>query len=252
MTMKPEPIIKSRVRISINPNKVTRGQMLNVSAEIYDDITGKPLIFDRIYMQILDKDGKEVWPLSTIEINSSQINKLISTSEMEGGQYTVRISPSKKLTPQAAFTFEVETKTNAILVPLIPLILLARPSGVRKENVEKEFVEPKDQANIEWVIWRTEKDSRVCSICLPLEGLLFRVDDPEMVRVGPAEFGGDTHFGCRCVFDIITNKQVRKAFFNAAMEQYQAEQQELEEIHEIYGIAKIAKESFKVLRSIQK
>ena len=242
-------VVKSRVRISVNPNKITRGQMLNVSAEIYDSITGKPLVFDRIYMQILDKDGVEVWPLSTIELNSSQVNKLISTSEMKAGKYTVRISPSKKLTPQASFTFEVETTTLAVLVPLIPLILLARPSGVVKEKVEKEFIGPIPPPKIEWIIYRTEKDSRVCPICLPNEGLLFRPDDPTLIRIGALELGGDTHYNCRCHYDIVSDVQIRKAFFDAAMEEFQAKQKKLKEIHQIYLVSEIAKQSFKMLRS---
>lgn len=244
--------VKSKVRISVNPNKITKGQMLNVSAEIFDSITGVPLVFDRIYMQIIDKDGKEVWPLSTIEVNSSQINKLISTSEMKKGRYTVRISPSKKLSPMAAYSFEIEDTTPLAAVPLIPLVLLAVPSGVRRENVEKEFVGPLPPPKVEWVIWRTKIDGRVCTICLPFEGLLFRADDPEMLRVGPPELGGDSHWGCRCNLDVVTDKEIRKMFFDAQMREFNAQQAELEEIHEIYQVSLIAQTAFKQMENIKK
>ncbi len=42
-------------------------------------------------------------------------------------------------------------------------------------------------------IWISERDNRVCPICLNLDGRTYDVDDPKMPR--PVR---DTHLGCRC------------------------------------------------------
>lgn len=48
-------------------------------------------------------------------------------------------------------------------------------------------------------IWRTAMDDRVClEYCLPLEGAMFRIDDPHI----PAP-DSDTHPRCRCVLELI-------------------------------------------------
>ena len=71
---------KPKIIVSINPEKVSRGQMLAIQAQIIDQFTGSPMPFERIYMQIVDEKGVEIWPVSTMEENSFTINKLISTS----------------------------------------------------------------------------------------------------------------------------------------------------------------------------
>ena len=290
-------IIKSKVRMSVNPSKIKRGQMLQVSAEMYDSLTGRPVVFKRIYMQIIDSVGVEFWPLSTIKENSSQVNKLISTAEMKGGKYTIRISPSRKLSPQAAFVIEVEADGVDALLPLIPLALLARPSGIKKDKIEKEFAQPKDPLpttetekkekereetrkepepkddrhredydddlkikeeeeeeedkvapKIAWLIYATEKDGKVCDICKPHEGKLFLPHDPELIRIGPPQYGMDTHFNCRCHYDIVTDAQIKKAFFGsvfaaAAAAKYAAQRQKLAYIYDVYQAAKIGQQA---------
>jgi len=209
---------KPKVDVSVYPNKVVEGQMLSIQASIYDDISKKPMKFDKFYMQILDDKGLEVWPLSTIQKNSARMDKLISTSELKPGKYLVRVSPSRNLSPIGAAQFEIEAKTFSI-VPLIPLALLAIPRSSVADKVEHEIVEPKFPPKIAWMIYQTEKDGRVCKICRPHQGKRFRPFDPELIVIGPEELGGATHYRCRCHYDYVTVEQVeRLQQFNAQRE----------------------------------
>lgn len=185
------------INVIASPTKISRGQMISISVNIVEKTTLKPMPFDVIYMEILDSKGVAVWPLSTIEENSATLFKLISTAEMKKGKYTVRITPSRHLTPIGVATFEIED-TDMTLIPLIPLALLP------------DLVEPPVVPKIAWLIYRTEKDSRVCPICLPHEGKRFRPDDPKLIKIGPPELGGDTHYRCRCHYDIITAEQEQR------------------------------------------
>lgn len=197
-----------KVIVTANPSKIQSGQMINISAFIFDSFSGQPMPFTNIYMQILDENGVEAWPLSTIEKDSDKINKLISTSEMNPGKYTVRISPSRKLHPLGATEFEIQsTKVLPAIIPLIPLIIIATPSSVSREKIQDEFVEPGaiPVDKIVWLIYRTEKDQRVCPICRPDEGRLFRPDDPDLIKI-------PRHINCRCNYDVITERQVAERF----------------------------------------
>jgi len=200
---------RPRINVIASPTKVSRGQMISISVRVVDWTTGQPMPFDKLYMEILNDKGVAVWPLSVIEENSSTISKLISTAEMDIGKHTVRITPSVYRRPIGVAEFEIEDK-NILMIPLIPLALLALPSATKKEKIEKEFVEPPEPPLIAWLIYRTERDSRVCEICRPHEGKVFRPDDPQLIRIGPPELGGDTHYRCRCGYDIITQKQERQ------------------------------------------
>lgn len=215
---------KAKITVTVNPNKVKKGQMFNISAYIYDVYTGQPMSFDKIYMQILDKHGVEVWPLSIIKEDADSMDKLISTSELDVGMYTVRISPSRGLRPVGQAEFEVESTPSPFIVPLIPLALIAFPTNISKTKIEKEFVEPTDPTiKIAFIIYRTERDQRVCPICLPFEGKTFRPDDPQLPRI-------PQHINCRCNYDIITEAQVIEKFYEGmwmeqqAMQAYQAVQ----------------------------
>lgn len=197
------------INVIASPTKVSRGQMISISVNVVERTTLVPMQFDKLYMEILDSIGVPVWPLSVIEKDSATISKLISTAEMKKGKYTVRITPSVYRRPIGATEFEIED-TDMTLIPLIPLALLALPSSTSQEKIEKEFVEPPVTPKIAWLIYRTEKDSRVCPICLPHEGKLFRPDDPKLIRISPPELGGDTHYRCRCQYDFITAEQEQK------------------------------------------
>lgn len=48
-----------------------------------------------------------------------------------------------------------------------------------------------------WFVWETEQDDKVCPICFPLQGRIFR-QSSEIIR--PVD---DTHIGCRCMLAVI-------------------------------------------------
>lgn len=208
---------KPKVIVTVNPPKIIEGQMLSVHATIIDEHTNRPMLFDKFYMQIIDSQGLEVWPLSTIQKNSSKFDKLISTSELKAGKYLIRVSPSKSLRPIGAAQFIIEKSDNP-LVPLIPLVLLAVPYSKLAKKVESDFLGPIEPPKIAILIYKTEMDSRVCIICRghranhspglpPSQYIPF---SPEQPVIGPPELGGDSHFKCRCNFDYITVQQLEK------------------------------------------
>jgi len=206
---------KPKIIVSINPEKVARGQMMAIQVQIIDQHTGSPMPFERIYMQIVDEKGTEIWPVSTMEQNSSTMNKLISTSEMKPGKYLVRVSPSKKFSPIGFSEFEIEGGIPLAVIPLIPAVILATTSSTRKEKIEKEYVGPDFPPKITWLIYQTEKDARVCNICRPDQGKFFRPDDPQLIRI-------PRHPNCRCHYDFVT----REMEF-ATLESYSAARREM-------------------------
>lgn len=241
--------VHPKVTVSVNPAKIIQGQMIQINAQIHDTLSGQPMKFDRIYMQILDETGVEVWPLSTIAVNDDHLNKLISTTELEPGKFTVRISPSRKLHPMGANSFEIEKTKRGIIVPLIPLILLAPVTAITVEKIKKEFVEPDsvDSEKIAFLAYKTEGDSRVCPICRPHEGKVFRPDDPNIIKIGPPELGQDTHYGCRCHYDIITQGMVIRKFYQGMLEQ----REQALQAYQAYEIVQVVKASQKGLKQLQ-
>lgn len=225
------------INVIASPTKISKGQMISISVNIVEKTTLQPMVFDVIYMEILDSKGVAVWPLSTIEENSATMSKLISTADMDKGIYTIRITPSKNRRPLGISTFEVEN-TDMTLIPLIPLVLLSVPSSTKKEKIEKEFVEPPEPPKISWIIYRTEKDTRVCPVCLPDEAKIFRPDDPQFPRI-------PRHPNCRCVYDIISAEQERKRL-NAQIELKAESAMKAAQIFHVYRAAKKYWKSLKI------
>src|SRR5579872_217731 len=180
-----------QVKVLVAPGKVSKGQMISIQAFIYDKLTGEPMKFDKIFLEIIDDKGVPVWPVSTVENESSSISKLISTSEMEAGKtYTVRVSPSRKLSPMGSATFEIDNYIipAAFLVPglsLIPAALVSYTDSKVKDKVNSDAIIPEslETPKIAWLIYRTEKDAKVCKYCLPHEGEQYRPDDPDLVQI---------------------------------------------------------------------
>lgn len=238
--------VHPKITVSINPVKIIQGQMIQINAQINDTFSGQPVKYTRIYMQILDEKGVEVWPLSTIAMNDDHFNKLISTTELEPGKFTVRISPSRKLHPMGAKSFEIEKTSRGIIVPLIPLILLAPTTAITVDKIKREFLEPDtiDSEKIAFLVYKTEGDSRVCPICRPHEGKVFRPDDPNIIKIGPPDFGGATHYGCRCHYDVITQGMVIRKFYSGMLELR-------DQALEAYEIVQVVKASQKGLKQLQ-
>lgn len=206
------------VVVTVTPSKISKGQMISIQAYIQDRYTKVPMKFDHIYMDIIDESGVPSWPLSTVELESSSISKLISTSELdEGKTYTVRVSPSRKLSPYGSAQFHIDRDLIplALLVPgemLIPHLLLSTPSSTVPEKDESHVVQPEQPFKIAWLIYRTQLDSKVCPICTPLEGLRFRPDDPDLIKIGDKQHAGDTHYGCRCHYDVLSEAEEQEIY----------------------------------------
>lgn len=214
--------VHPKVDVFTAPQTVSKGQMISIHATITDRYTKQPIAFDRLYMEIIDGKGIPVWPLSTIEMNSWTISKLISTSDMKAGEtYTVRVTPSKFKRPMGDAQFKIDGTVipPAFLVPtalLIPAALLARPRDPVFKKVESVALEPAKVVTVKiaWLIYRTELDQHVCPICKPDEGKMFRPDDPNLPII-------KRHFGCRCHYDIVTVDDER-GVLEAALQVYEA------------------------------
>jgi hypothetical protein len=238
--------MKPRLKVITTPKKIIKGQMLAVQAYVYDADTGLPLIYKKLYMQIIDPKGIEVWPLSTIAENTSQLNKLISTNQLDKGLYQLRVSISKKLSPMSYSFFEIEKKPIGLgFLPLIPAILLGRPTDTKQEKIDSNILQPTEKlVKIIRLFYQTEIDARVCPICIGHREVSFArggwdPEDPNIPVIGPEEFGGDTHWGCRCHFDVTTDFMIQ--------EQHNAQ---LAEIYDVYKAAQTANQYFNDTRLI--
>ncbi len=257
---------RPELRVQVSPKKVHRGQMIAVMAFLFDHVTREPATFKKIYMQIIDEKGIEVWPMSTMAENTDRIEKLISTAQLKSGMYQLRVSPSKKLTPMGYTFFEIEKPILGLeLVPLIPLALLgliprrkkteepniistegkpmlkgpdvSGPNAPKPEKITSDFIGPKErEVTIRYLIYTTEKDARVCPICKPHEGKVFAPKSDDIITIGPEELGGQTHWGCRCHYDMETQFTY--------IEQLNAQ---FAKVYQIYQVANVAKEAFNLI-----
>lgn len=206
---------KPKIRVTVTPNKVHKGQMLAIQAEIHDLYTHEPMPFDNIYIEIINEKGVPVWPLTLVDNDTYTISKLISTADMDTGQvYTVRVTPSKGMRPMGEAQFEIskQTITPAWLLPglmLIPEILLQHPKP--EDTIIPESVPVK----IKWLVYVTQRDSKVCEICAPDDGKMFRATDTDLILL-------PRHPNCRCHYDIITPQDERDIY----QAYYLAQQQE--------------------------
>ena len=180
-----------RITVHTAPDIISAGQMIQISAVVTDRF-GSPVVVPTMYMEILDSTGREYWKLSPIARNVSSFAKLISTNELKHNtRYTVRVSTNRKLSPQGYDFFK--TKKRKILPAFIPLLFAPL---VLIPLIPKEAKKPI------FLTYKTELDARVCVICRPNEGLVFAVDDPNIIKIGPPDLGGETHYGCRCHYDM--------------------------------------------------
>jgi len=177
-----------RITVVVSPNQIDAGQMVQISAIITDKF-GAPVFVPVLYMEILDSKGREYWRLSPIVRDANGFSKLISTNELKPNtRYTVRVSTNRKLSPQGFAFFKTTRKK---LIPLFIPVLLA-----------PTILIPKKAKDPIWLIYRSELDGKVCVICKPHEGKKFRPTDNSIIRIGPPELGGETHYNCRCHYDM--------------------------------------------------
>lgn len=232
--------LKPQIFVTLTPNKIHRGQMLSIQAYVQDRCTGVPIQFETLFMDIIDENGIPVWPLSAIEEDSASISKLISTSDLKEGQdYLVRISPNRHLSPMGTAMFHIdhELLDPVLLVPgsmLIPHLLLSIPESTKQEKQDSNVVGPDTPLKIAWLIYRTQLDSKVCPICRPNEGKQFRPDDPNLIKIPE-----DLHYGCRCVYDVISEYEERQIYEATLSHWYQinfVHQQEMMYAAAYYGL----------------
>lgn len=181
---------QNNLTIVTQPEIIQKGQMLEVSIAITSP-SGLSVKVPRVYIEIIDSKGRVVWPLSIIAKDTSGFTRLISTAELETNtRYTIRASLNNKLISHSSVFF----KTAKSIIPglLLPLTLLSPaliPNTLIPENPKKEI----------WYVYTTELDQRVCPICLNFAGRTFGPND-DLIPIGPPEFGGKTHWKCRCVY----------------------------------------------------
>lgn len=180
------------ITVLVAPNTIDTGQMVQISSIITDKL-GAPVVVPTLYMEIIDSKGRVYWKLSPIIRDANGFSKLISTNELKSNtRYTVRVSTNTKLSPQGYAFFKTSKRK---IIPILITSLMA-PS----------VLIPKRAQNPIWLIYRTMLDAKVCSICKPHEGKKFRPNDDRIIRIGPPELGGETHYGDRCHYDMILNE----------------------------------------------
>jgi len=183
-----------RITVVAVPQTINAGQMIQIAAAVTDKF-GTPIVADKLYMEIIDSKGRVYWRLALIETNVSSFAKLIATNEMRANtRYQVRVSINRKLSPMG-YTF-FKTAKRIIPLGILPVLMVPGILIPRNELIPKSAKKPI------FVTYKTEKDARVCVICRPNEGLTFPIDSPNIIRIGPPDLGGETHYGCRCHYDI--------------------------------------------------
>lgn len=209
-----------QIEIIVSPSKISKGQMISILCNIKDKITGKPVKTDKLYLEIIDERGVPVWPFSVIDENSSGFSKLISTSNMDGDQtFTVRVSTDKSKSPMNSTQFFIDKKKIPLgfLIPglaLIPNLTTKKnevidednikdipksgPDSPKDEKIDSPIIGPDSNNDIQWLVYRTELDQRVCHICKPCEGKKFRPYDPDLIKI-------PQHHNCRCNYDMVTD-----------------------------------------------
>ena len=231
---------RNNITVTLAPETLEHGQYLQLAVSI-TDLQGRPSKAKITYIQIIDDKGFQAWPLSVISKNTDSFVKLISTADLKADtRYTIRISTNNKQTYQNTSTFKVKKKSGLLPLVLLPFLLSPQllrdrktrtPSDDTKKEYEeedtnqqekqrqetdkkkldevnkKDIIEPKApvkrNTKYDYLIYRTELDQRVCNICLGFEGRRFLYGDTDIIRIGPPEYGGQTHQGCRCHYDII-------------------------------------------------
>lgn len=132
------------VLVQTNPEEIGKGQLLTISARLFDPNTNQPMKVNRIFMSIISKnDGQIVWPLEVIRKNTDRFDIQIGTDAMkEGHEYFLRVSNNWNLSPNGAATFKIrKDSTKAIL-----LAPLAIPTAIGLEGLLKQFLEKKQTA----------------------------------------------------------------------------------------------------------
>ena len=203
----------------LSPETLDLGQYLQLSVSI-TDLQGRATKAKVIYIQIVDDKGFEVWRLSTIAKNVSDFVKVISTADLtKDTTYTVRISTNNKQTYQSTAVFKINKKSGIPLVLLPFLIspeLLKDRSKKQTDKTKTDKISPADILNpdniqensrYDYLVYTTELDKRVCPICLKFAGKKFQYGDTNIIPIGPPEFGGKTHWGCRCHYMVIGIRQ---------------------------------------------
>lgn len=250
-----------RITVVVSPNTINTGQMVQVSAIVTDKF-GAPVVVPQLFMDIIDSTGRVYWPLSLMETNESGFSKLIATNELKHNtRYQVRVSINRKLIRKGWAFFKTTKQRGgaAFLTPLlIPLVLNPGnqliPDGAKtlsfreaqiriseinekldeqepqnpfrkqlvKERQELQKIKPQPSKKKIFLTYQTEKDHRVCPICEPYQGLVFSINDKNIIRIGPSQLGGDTHYGCRCHYDMDVAVNPAKAKLDAMFRAFKA------------------------------
>ena len=186
----------NRITVVVAPDVIESGQMIQVAVAVTDKF-GAPVVVPTLYMDIIDSTGRVAWKLSLMARDVSSFAKLISTSELNHNtRYQVRVSSNRKLSPQGYDFFKTKRKIGPLaFIPILfaPMVLIP------KSPIP---LVPKDAKRPIFLTYKTELDARVCPICKPNEGLTFPIDAKDIIKIGPPQLGGETHYGCRCHYDI--------------------------------------------------
>lgn len=174
-----------------------------------------------VYIQILDNTGRIVYPTSLIAKNESSFMRMISTRELKRGRrYMIKVATNIRFIYMTYKYFETNRAKSIIpllLIPgaLIPQIMMRQfragtPIADKLSTREKlqkrlRLKQRKKKLRpgwspIKYLVFHTELDSRVCPKCRPYEGRIFTYTSKDLVKIGPPELGGDTHWNCRCFY----------------------------------------------------
>ena len=167
---------KPIIDVTLGKQEIQQGQLLRITTKVNQHVS-------QLWMRILDKKGVIIQKAGLVKIDTTGFQILVSTQQLEKGDYTIQVSDSNMFSPLGIADFEV-TGSSPIspAIAIIPLIIT-----------------PDTDQDIEFVIYRTMMDSRVDAICKQFENRIFRLNDKSRPVI-------PQHFNCRCFYEVENDK----------------------------------------------
>jgi hypothetical protein len=171
-----ELVTRIIIDVTLGNQEIQQGQLLRITTRVNQHVS-------QLWMRILDKKGVIIQKAGLVKIDATGFQILVSTQQLEKGDYTIQVSNSNAFSPLGIADFEVVDK-----FPIIPVIAIT--PGILTPDTDQD---------IKFVIYRTMMDSKVDDKCKKFENKKFRLNDKRRPVI-------PQHFNCRCFYEVENDK----------------------------------------------
>ncbi len=161
------------IQVTLGTKEIEQGGLLRITADINKQVP-------QLWMRILGTNSVIVQKAGLVKRDATGFQILVSTQQLEKGNYTIQVSDGNTFSPLGVADFEVKGKS-----PIVPVIAIT--TGIIAPNF--------DDQEVEWVVYRTMMDTKVDAICKKVENKRFRLDDKNKPEI-------PQHFNCRCFYEV--------------------------------------------------